>query len=158
MTPALTKLWTQTLPLTTSIHSEIWGVTLADPTTHIPTQIVLQKYLNANDQDVARAFDQLKKTLEWRREWKPRELLEKKFSKEQFGGLGYVSVYHVGGDGKSEKEEEGREEGGGWDPEKREVFTWNVYGAVKDIEKTFGNLDECVSLPLPLPPFTPIFL
>ena len=38
-------------------HSEIWGVRLSSPETHVPTQIVLQKYLNANDGDVAKAAD-----------------------------------------------------------------------------------------------------
>ncbi len=27
-------------------------------------------------------------------------------------------------------------------PESKEVFTWNVYGATKNIEETFGVLDE----------------
>ena len=38
-------------------HSEIWGVRLSSPETHVPTQIVLTKYLNANDGDVANRTD-----------------------------------------------------------------------------------------------------
>jgi phosphatidylinositol transfer protein SFH5 len=106
-------------------HSEIWGVTLADPATHVPSQIVLQKYLNANDGDVVKARDQLIKTLDWREKMKPLELVKKAYSKDKFGGLGYVTVH-------------GEVEG------KKEIFTWNIYGNTKSIEATFGHLDEYV--------------
>lgn len=108
-------------------HPEIWGVTLSDPSSHVPTQIVLQKYLNANDGDLGKAKDQLTKTLEWRAKTKPLELVNKVFSKAKFDGLGYVTRYHD--DGSSE-------------PESKEIFTWNIYGSVKSIEETFGKLDE----------------
>ena len=108
-------------------HPEIWGVTLADPETHVPTQIVLQKYLNANDGDVTKATDQLTKTLAWRSETKPLDLLTKAFNRAKFEGLGFVTEY--GGPA-------------GGDPESREVFTWNIYGGVKNIEETFGVLAE----------------
>ncbi|ROT43786.1 CRAL/TRIO domain-containing protein [Sodiomyces alkalinus F11] len=112
-------------------HGEIWGVDLADPETHIPSQIVFQKYLNANDGVVAKAKDQLVKTLDWRAEAKPLELVGKAFSKTKFDGLGYVTTYSA-----SE---------GGTDPEKREVFTWNIYGAaVKRVAETFGDLNEFI--------------
>lgn len=107
-----------------STHPEIWGVTLAEPSSHVPSQIVLQKYLNANDQDHAKALDQLTKTLEWRAKMKPLQLLERKFNKAKFGGLGFVTTYS-GGEGKAE-----------------EVFTWNIYGGVKSVDETFGNLEE----------------
>lgn len=108
-------------------HPEIWGVTLADPSTHIPSQIVLQKYLNANDGDVANARDQLTKTLDWRRKMQPLELIKQSFSAEKFGGLGYVTVHSTEGDDGVTA---------------REIFTWNVYGNVKSIDVTFGDLDE----------------
>jgi hypothetical protein len=92
-------------------HSEIWGVKLTDPFTSIPTQIILQKYLNANDQDVNRAKDQLTKSLAWRAKMKPLELTKAKYSKEKFGRLGYVTVY----DGDAEESTE---------PEAKEIFTW----------------------------------
>ncbi|KAI1120623.1 CRAL-TRIO domain-containing protein [Nemania abortiva] len=114
-------------------HPEIWGVTLADPSTHIPSQIVLQKYLNANDGDVAKARDQLTKTLDWRKKTQPLQLIKQTFSKEKFGGLGYVTV-HV-----ADKKEGGEEEAA------REIFTWNVYGNVKSIDVTFGNLEEFIN-------------
>jgi hypothetical protein len=117
-------------------HPEIWGVTLADPETHVPTQIVLQKYLNANDGDVAKAKDQLVKTLEWRAEMKPLELVKKAYSTTKFGGLGYVTSYSEG-EFKSAA------------PEAREIFTWNIYGGVKSIDETFGNLEEYAYLSQP---------
>ncbi|KAK3346423.1 CRAL-TRIO domain-containing protein [Lasiosphaeria hispida] len=112
-------------------HPEVWGVTLADPETHVPTQIVLQKYLNANDGDIAKAKDQLTKTLEWRAKTKPLELIKKAFTKAKFEGLGFVTVY--AGEGEASTE-----------PESKEVFTWNIYGGVKSIEETFGNLEEFI--------------
>lgn len=110
-------------------HPEVWGVTLADPESHVPTQIVLQKYLNANDGDLAKAKDQLTKTLEWRAKMKPLELLQKQFNRSKFEALGYVTSYPADADAAASK------------PESREVFTWNIYGGVKSIDDTFGDLD-----------------
>ncbi|OCT54990.1 Phosphatidylinositol transfer protein SFH5 [Cladophialophora carrionii] len=110
-------------------HPEIWGVTLADPSSHIPTQVILQKYLNAYDGDLAKSKDTLTKTLDWRAKMKPLELLKKQFNRSKFGGLGYTTVY---GDVDSA------------DPEAREVFTWNIYGSVKDLNQTFGDLQEFI--------------
>jgi hypothetical protein len=108
-------------------HPEIWGVTLADPATHVPTHIILQKYLNANDGDLTKAKDQLTKTLQWRAKTKPLELAKKVFSKAKFDGLGFVTKYLQ--DGSAE-------------PEGKEVFTWNIYGGVKSMDETFGNIEE----------------
>ena len=110
-------------------HPEIWGVTLADPAVHVPSQIVLQKYLNANDGDLGKAKEQLVKTLEWRAKTKPLELVKKAYSKAKFDGLGFVTTYAADGEGALE-------------PEGREIFTWNIYGGVKSIEETFGNIEE----------------
>ncbi|KAI0547038.1 CRAL-TRIO domain-containing protein [Xylaria curta] len=118
------------------IHPEIWGVTLADPSTHVPTQIVLQKFLNANDGDLVKAKTQLIETLDWRMRTKPLELIEKTYSKEKFGGLGYVTIHATEGD---EKEGDEKKE------KAREVFTWNVYGNVKSIDVTFGDLQEFIN-------------
>ena len=119
--------------ISSTSHSEIWGVTLADAADHIPTRIILQKYLNANDGDVGKAKDQLKKTLEWRAKTKPLELLERTFNKSKFGELGYVTVY---------ERDRSAEAGDGAGAEDKEIFTWNIYGCVKDIDHTFGDLDE----------------
>lgn len=127
----------QSKPLPTSIqqvwhiarahdHSEIWGVQLADPEIHVPSQIVFQKFLNAYDGDLARAKDTLTKTLDWRQQTKPLDLLSKGHKMAKFDGLGYVTVY-------------GADSG---DPEEREVFTWNIYGGVQDMSNTFGDLEE----------------
>ncbi|KAG9786149.1 hypothetical protein KCU88_g2340, partial [Aureobasidium melanogenum] len=110
-------------------HGEIWGVTLADPANHVPTQIILQKYLNANDGDVGKAKDQLRKTLDWRTKMQPLEWIKKKFNRNKFQGLGYVTVYG---------------EADSVDPEAKEIITWNIYGSVKNMEETFGNLDEFI--------------
>ncbi|RYP11713.1 hypothetical protein DL767_011034 [Monosporascus sp. MG133] len=113
-------------------HPEIWGVTLEDPATHVPSQIVFQKYLNANDGDVVQARDQLTKTLDWRAKTKPLDLIKQSFSKAKFEGLGYVTSYSSG----QSKETE---------PEAKEVFTWNIYGGVKNIDETFGKLEEFIN-------------
>ncbi|KAH8881441.1 CRAL/TRIO domain-containing protein [Thozetella sp. PMI_491] len=110
-------------------HPEVWGVTLEDPEDHIPTRIVLQKYLNANDGDFTLAHEQLIKTLDWRRETKPLELIKKSYNKTKFEALGYVTSYTA----------EGAAAG---DPEIKETFTWNVYGNTKSIDETFGDLSE----------------
>ena len=60
----------------------------------------------------------------------PLELIKKSFNKAKFEGLGYVTKYVV--------DEKAAEE----NPESREVFTWNIYGGVKSMEETFGNLEE----------------
>jgi len=117
------ELWTLAQ---SSGHPEIWGVTLANPDSHIPSQVVLQKYLNANEGDLAKAKDQLTKTLEWRAKMKPLELMKKKFNRAKFEGLGYVTTFGAGSP----------------EAETKEVFTWNIYGSVKNLEQTFGNLQE----------------
>lgn len=104
------------------------GVTLADPATHVPSQIVLQKYLNANDQDLVRAKEQLKNTLDWRAKNKPLELMKKTYASDKFAGLGYITSYPAEGAA----------------PDSKEVFTWNIYGGVKDIQKSFGDLDAFI--------------
>lgn len=112
-------------------HPEVWGVTLADPDTHVPSQIVLQKYLNANDGDLTKAKDQLTKTLDWRAKMKPLDLLKEQFNREKFEGLGYANRYQAEGAGPEQ-------------PELTEVFTWNIYGGVKSIDTTFGDLNEFI--------------
>ncbi|KAH7625759.1 CRAL-TRIO domain-containing protein [Sordaria sp. MPI-SDFR-AT-0083] len=111
-------------------HFEIWGVPLSDPERHIPTQVVFQKFLNANDGDVEKAKAQLLRTLDWRQKTQPLQLVRKMFSKAKFDGLGYVTTYTAGDEPAVDE------------PEQKEVFTWNLYGTVKSLDETFGSLQE----------------
>jgi hypothetical protein len=106
-------------------HSEIWGVELVPDINNVPTTVVLEKFLRANNRNVAEAIVQLKKALKWRKEMNPIELLANvEFDESRFGNLGYVTVYPQP-DGKV-----------------KEIVTWNIYGAVKDKKATFGNVEE----------------
>lgn len=109
-------------------HDEMWGVKLVTPaSSHIPTQIVIQKFLNANDGDLAKSIDQFKGALKFRKEKKPVELIKKAFSATKFADLGAVTVYPVK------------------DSSVPEVFTWNLYGNVKGkMDEVFTPLDEYV--------------
>jgi hypothetical protein len=122
--PALGQLF-DSLPkvLEKTGHKEMWGVALKD-FNDPPTANVLIKFLRANEGNAKLAEEQLTKALEWRKKLNPLELAENaKFSKTKFEGLGYITSYT--------------------DPKYGEViFTWNIYGAVKDINATFGDVDE----------------
>lgn len=111
-------------------HDEMWGVKLVTPAaSHIPTQIVVQKFLNANDGDLVKAVDQFKGALKFRKEKKPLELIKKTFNANKFAELGAVTVYPAK------------------DSSVPEVFTWNLYGNVKGkIDEAFTPLDEYVQL------------
>jgi hypothetical protein len=123
----LSKLFSE-LPsiITEAGHGEMWGVELKDET-HVPTSIVLEKFLRANvfekNKDVAKAKAQLIEALKWRKKLDPKKLMdETEFDEAKFGGLGYVTVYpQTAG---------------------KEIVTWNIYGGVKDIKGTFGNVEE----------------
>lgn len=56
------------------------------------TLIILQKFLRANMNDLAKAKEQLVNALKWRKEYKPHEALHETFSADKFGGLGYVTI------------------------------------------------------------------
>ncbi|KAJ5851735.1 uncharacterized protein N7529_011120 [Penicillium soppii] len=122
-TPALGELFDR-LPtiLSTIGHDEMWGVHLKD-SNDVPTVNVLIKFLRANEGNAKAAEDQLSKALKWRKDVNPLALAESgKYSATKYGGLGYLTTY----------EENGRPL----------VFTWNIYGAVKDANATFANSDE----------------
>lgn len=124
--PGLSKFFSS-LPeiLKKTGHTEMWGVPLKD-SNDIPTVNVLIKFLRANDGNVKLAEEQLTKALEWRKEINPVEIAKNaKFSAKKFEGLGYITSYV--------------------DPTYGEtIFTWNIYGGVKDLHSTFGDLDEYV--------------
>ncbi|RFU33441.1 hypothetical protein B7463_g2870, partial [Scytalidium lignicola] len=106
-------------------YGEMWGVELSDQS-HIPTTIVLEKFLRANPNDVTKAKSQLLEALKWRKQLQPHKLLdETEFDGSKFGDLGYVTIYKNPDGGK-------------------EIITWNIYGAVKDKKATFGNVEEFI--------------
>ncbi len=121
-TPASTPLSKLFAELSTIIkdadHGEMWGVDLKDEP-HVPTSIVLEKFLRANTKDVTKAKTQLTEALKWRKKMQPVKLLaESEFDNAKFGGLGY------------------------------EIISLNIYGAVKDNKATFGNVEELVTVAL----------
>ena len=103
-------------------HSEMWGVQLST-TDHVPTKVVLQKFLKANNGDPTAAEQQLLKALEWRKQMQPASLVTQTFDKKKFEDLGFVTTH---------KDDKGKET----------IITWNIYGAVKDNKTTFGDVDE----------------
>lgn len=93
------------------------------------TMVVLQKFLRANAGDVTKAKEQLISSLKWRKEYRPLEALNETFSKDKFGGLGYVTKIKGAKETKNEDD----------------VVTFNIYGAAaKDFKKTFGDTDAFI--------------
>ncbi|KAF4978840.1 hypothetical protein FZEAL_4842 [Fusarium zealandicum] len=107
-----------------TLHKEMWGVQLSD-IDHVPTKVVLQKFLRANNDDPVAAEKQLTSALEWRKKMDPASLVSQTFDKKKFNDLGFVTIH---------KGESGKET----------IITWNIYGAVKDNKATFGNVDEFI--------------
>lgn len=106
-------------------YREMWGVELVETKEDAPTQIVITKFLRANNNDVTKAKKQLIEALKWRKKMEPQKLLgNTEFDKAKFGSLGFVTVYE-GAKGK-------------------EIITWNIYGGVKSKKATFGNVDEFI--------------
>ncbi|KAM5441529.1 Non-classical phosphatidylinositol transfer protein (PITP) [Microsporum ferrugineum] len=105
-------------------HKEMWGVPLRD-SEDVPTVNIMIKFLRANEGNLKAAEEQLTKALQWRKEMKPLDIVEKmKFSAKKFKNLGFITTYGV--------------------DEAKSVFTWNIYGAVKNIDETFGDLDSFI--------------
>ncbi|GKU20946.1 unnamed protein product [Fusarium langsethiae] len=105
-------------------HKEMWGVRLSS-ISHIPTMVVLQKFLRANNNDPVAAEKQLTQALEWRKKMNPTALVTQTFDKSKFDDLGFVTVHN----GENNKET---------------IIMWNIYGAVKDKKATFGNVEEFI--------------
>ncbi|KAI5474971.1 putative phosphatidylinositol transporter [Pseudohyphozyma bogoriensis] len=114
--------------LSTAGNSTIWGVTLdpsSPPAFH--TLLILQKFLRSEQGDVDKAKAKLEGALKWRKEFglvgedgKEKELVVE--DEDRFQGLGYVTEVKVAGVTK--------------------LVTWNIYGGVKDLGTTFGDLDK----------------
>jgi hypothetical protein len=115
-------------------YNEMYGVHLhpASPSTTniipppIPTLVILQKFLRANENDLARAKDQLTAALQWRKEYHPLRAREEVFDGEKFSSLGFVS--RVAGATETGNAED--------------VVSWNIYGAAaKEARKVFGDTE-----------------
>jgi hypothetical protein len=104
-------------------YHEVYGVDISDSNS-FHTKLILQKFLRANANDIEKAEEQLLATLKWRKEFQPLEQLKASHNKESFGGLGYVMIID-GVPGSSNE---------------KDVVTFNLYGAVKDNKKVFGDL------------------
>ena len=63
---------------------------------------------------------------------KPLKMLEKNHAAKKFEGMGFVTTYTGGSETDASEGE-------------KEVFTWNIYGIVKDHSTTFGDLKEYVT-------------
>lgn len=114
-------------------HNEMYGVVLQVPEEGQPpahtTLIILQKFLRANMNDLAKAKEQLVNALKWRKEYKPHEALHETFSADKFGGLGYVTIVKGATATKNQQD----------------VVAFNIYGAAaKDFKKTFGDTDAFI--------------
>ena len=131
--PGLKEL-TDKLPtlLTSSSHSEIWGIPLTSPSPQ--RDLVLNKYLTAHKGDVHAAADGISATLKWRKEFDPIKAMNESQDEARFGGLGFVTLV---GSGKENDGSEGGKEGEEGEG-RMKVVTWNVYGAVKAHKATFG--------------------
>ncbi|KAL6237608.1 CRAL-TRIO domain-containing protein [Aspergillus navahoensis] len=128
-TPALEQLFDR-LPtiLSNTGHQEMWGVPLKHDATDIPTINVLIKFLRANAGDLKAAEDQLSKALTWRKENDPIALADaskNSYDASKFKGLGYLTTYECEGKGDL-------------------IVTWNIYGAVKKFDETFGDITEFI--------------
>lgn len=121
--PGLDEFFNRLPSIVTEVgYSEMWGVHLIN-SFDIPTVNVLIKFLRANEGNIDAAEDQLRKALQWRKDINPLELVESaRFSANKYGDLGYLTTYEHDGQPL--------------------VFTWNIYGAVKDVQSTFGDVDE----------------
>ncbi|PSN66974.1 CRAL/TRIO domain-containing protein [Corynespora cassiicola Philippines] len=105
-------------------HNEVWQINLS-PSNEFLTKLILQKFLRANQNDLNKAKEQLVETLKWRKQFDPVKAAADSYDKDTFDGLGYIlELENVPGS-----------------TNKKDVVTFNIYGAVKDNKKTFGNLD-----------------
>ncbi|EON69626.1 hypothetical protein W97_08886 [Coniosporium apollinis CBS 100218] len=106
-------------------YDEVYGIQLR-PDTPFYTKL-MQIFLRANANDLIRAREQLVATLKWRKEFQPSRAVEEAHSRKRIGRLGYVV------------EVEGVPES--VTPNRKDVVTFNIYGAVKDNKATFGDLE-----------------
>lgn len=114
---------------------EMWGIQLdATNHAHAPTRVVLFKFLTARHDNVEKAAEMLKKSLLWRKETRPRSLLEVPYH-PRFEALGCVSK-HTLDDGSN----------------KPVVVTWNLWSNMKNNDREIlAHVDAWVLVPPPPP-------
>ncbi|KAF2115812.1 CRAL-TRIO domain-containing protein [Lophiotrema nucula] len=105
-------------------YDEVYGIKLSK-SEEFKTKLILQKFLRANANDLVKAKEQLLDTLKFRKEFKPLDAVNEKFEKERFEGLGFITEVEDVPESVN----------------KKDIVTFNIYGAVKDNKKTFGDLD-----------------
>lgn len=138
VTATTSPIWPETAPdhpltkfydtfeglVTDASHNEVYGIELTK-SNPFHTKLILQKFLRANQNDLEKAKQQLLDTLKWRKEFDPVKAAGESFDRSRFDGLGYVLEV----DGVPES------------PNKKDIVTFNIYGAVKDNKATFGDLE-----------------
>lgn len=100
----------------------LWGVPLLPSKADVGTDVVLLKFLRARDFKVNEAFEMLKKTLKWRKEWKVDSILD-----EDLGSDLSVAAYMSGVDREGHP------------------ICYNIFGVLNDEElyqKTFGSEEK----------------
>jgi hypothetical protein len=138
VTPTKGPFWPETAPdhpltkfydsfealVTEAAHNEVYGIELSK-SNPFHTKLILQKFLRANQNDLEKAQKQLLDTLKWRKEFDPIKAVGETFEKSRFDGLGYVLELEDVPESLN----------------KKDIATFNIYGAVKDNKVTFGDLD-----------------
>ena len=134
----------------------LWGVPLLPSKGHEGTDIVLLKFLRAKDFKVHEAFNMLRRTLKWRKEYKTDEILDEKLglsdlenkvmylnSKDKEGRPLCYNVYEAFRDRESYKKAFGSEE-------KREEFLrWRIQfmeKGIKNLSFKDGGVNSMVQI------------
>ncbi|PWW72215.1 CRAL/TRIO domain-containing protein, partial [Tuber magnatum] len=126
---ALAELYTRIVPVLeeSATPTKMWGVTLSTDREDFHTKLILQKFLRGNKNDVAAAEKQFVETIKWRRGYFDADgKVIGTWDQKKFAGLGWITKEKV----RSSDQEV--------------VVTWNIYGAVKNFNETFGDVDEFI--------------
>ncbi|KAM0325081.1 hypothetical protein ACHAQA_007620 [Verticillium albo-atrum] len=94
--------------------------------------IVLQKFLRAADYDVETAVANFSATMRWRKKYDPSAKLAKMFDPKRFGDMGFITRHRI--------DEHGR----------NIVVMWNLYGVIKDVVATFGDIRQYLDFSIAL--------
>ncbi|RPA98410.1 CRAL/TRIO domain-containing protein [Choiromyces venosus 120613-1] len=105
----------------------MWGVTLSTDPEDFHTKLILQKFLRGNKNDVAAAEKQFVETIKWRRGYFDADgKVIGTWDEKRFAGLGWITKEKLR------------------NSDQEVVVTWNIYGAVKNFNETFGDVDEFI--------------